>query len=112
MKKYLFTALVFCATGLMFCTSSKKAALKKTTTYTANIQPLMETKCAPCHFPEKGGKKMPLTSYAAVADNIDDIIRRIEMHPDQKGFMPRKRERLSDSTIQMVKEWKAGGLVK
>ena len=32
-------------------------------TYEATIATLVEAKCAPCHFPAKGGKKKSLDSY-------------------------------------------------
>ncbi len=99
--------------SLTYCTSSKKAASKPAAvTYEENIQPVVAASCGPCHLPSKGGKKPPLESYTDVAYNIDEIIRRIEMHPGQKGYMPMKKDRLSDSAINLFKDWKSGGLSK
>lgn len=99
--------------SLTYCTSSKKiSSAPAAVSYEESIQPVVATSCGPCHLPSKGGKKPPLESYTDVAYNVDDIIRRIEMHPGQKGFMPMKRERLSDSAINLFKEWKSGGLAK
>ena len=41
------------------------------------------------------------------------MIRRIELNPTDKGFMPfRKTEKLSDSTIAVFKQWKADGMLE
>ena len=105
----LSSAIIF----FSYCTSSKKAtAGSSDITYEKNIQPVIASSCGPCHLPSKGGKKPPLESFTDVSYNIDEIIRRIELHPGQKGFMPMKKERLSDSTITVFKEWKKGGMAK
>lgn len=97
----------------VFCSSSKKSSVNKTAiTYTNNIQPLFLAKCAPCHFPEKGGKKTPFNTYEAVADEIDEIVTRVQLQPGQRHFMPKDGDRLSEKEIQMIKDWQAGGLVK
>ena len=66
--------------------------------------------CAPCHIPAQGGNKKALDTYAGVKDNIDDIIRRIELNPGDMGFMPFKHPKLPDSTIAMIKQWKTDGM--
>jgi hypothetical protein len=53
-----------------------------------------------------------LNTYTAVSSSIDDIVTRIQLHPGEKGFMPFKRARLSDSTINVFKQWKADGLLE
>jgi len=95
------------------CSATKKAASKEPAklSYAANIQPLVAEKCSPCHFPDKGRVK-PLNTFAAIKDNADEIIRRIKLHPGERGFMPMKRERLSDSTIAIFEQWKAQGLAE
>jgi hypothetical protein len=60
-------------------------------------------------MPPQGNKK-PLTSYDAVKSNIDDILERIKKNPTDKGFMPFKHPKLSDSTIQVFVAWKNEGL--
>jgi len=113
-KGLLFTAL---CTSVFFLTQCRTARNTTTTaapnvTYTANIQPLMAANCSPCHFPDKGGKVEALNSYAPVKGHIDEILSRIALHPGDKGFMPMKRARLSDSTINVFREWKAQGLAE
>lgn len=114
MKRNLLLMLVATVASLTYCTSSRKSAKANAAavTYEKNIQPIIAANCAPCHFPSKGGKKPPLEGYTDVTYNIDEILRRIELHPGEKGFMPAKKARLSDSTINLFKEWKSGGLSK
>jgi hypothetical protein len=38
------------------------------------------------------------------------MIARIELNPGQKGFMPCKRSKLSDSTINVFKQWRDSGM--
>jgi hypothetical protein len=114
MKKLLLLVLTVSIAGVLTqCNSTKNAAGKtaKKLTYTADIQPIVSAKCSPCHFPDKG-RARALNTYDAVKTNIDDMIHRIELHPGDKGFMPMRGTRLSDSTINMFKEWKDGGLAQ
>ncbi len=113
MKRNFVLIFVFTVASLTYCTSSKKvASTADAVSYEKNIQPVVAASCAPCHLPSKGGKKPPLENYTDVVYNIDEIIRRIEMHPGEKGFMPAKKPRLSDSTINLFKDWKKTGLAK
>jgi hypothetical protein len=114
MKKLFLpvTALLIVA-GLSYCSGSRKAAVViPKMNYETNISQIVSEKCSPCHFPDKGGNKPPLNSYALVSASLDNIISRIEMHPGDKGFMPFKRPRLSDSLINVFKQWKTDGLLE
>lgn len=112
MKQFLFVGLtLFTVSVFSFCASSKKAvATVAPTTYEANVAQLVTANCSPCHIPAKGGNKLALDTYVAVKENIDSVIARIERHPGERGFMPFKRARLSDSTITVFKQWKTDGL--
>ena len=119
MKKYFIMAATFVAVILLSnCHTAKKAAKTTTAptvaavTYHANIQSLVADNCSPCHFPAKGGNKKPFDSYDAVKANIDSMIARIQLSPGQKGFMPFKRGKLSDSTINVFKQWRGQGELK
>ncbi len=111
-KLLLFTA--FATTIFLFthCRSTKAVTATKKLTYTADVQPIMAVKCTPCHFPDKGGKVEALNNYTSVKDHIDDIIRRIELNPGEKGYMPFKKPKLGDSTINVFKQWKADGMAE
>ena len=115
MKKiYVFTGLAILALGLSYCTSSKKAAAAvPKATYATTLTPIISEKCAPCHIPSKGGNKKAYDNYANVKADIDDIIRRIELNPTDKGFMPfKKTEKLPAAEIEAFKKFKADGALE
>lgn len=94
------------------CHSAKKATGSVVKyTYENNIQTLVGANCSPCHFPAKGGNKKALDNYDSLKANIDDVIRRIELNPTDRGFMPFKHPKLSDSTIAVFKKWRDDGML-
>ena len=106
-----------------YCSSTKPAAtaaapkaeakpVVKKISYQDNVMALVETNCAPCHFPDKGGNKKPLNTYTAVSGQIDEVLRRIQLQPTERGFMPRQKARLSDADINTIKQWKTDGLTE
>lgn len=117
MKKIVLSALVLTTLAMQFCTSSKKSqastapAKPKSLTYEANVQPIMAVSCAPCHIPPQGNKK-PYNTYTAVKADIDDILVRIQKNPGERGFMPARHPKLSDSTINVFKQWQTDGLLE
>jgi hypothetical protein len=113
MKRFTLLALIITSvTVFSYCSSSKKAAAKvPLLTYEANVHQLVTDKCSPCHIPSKGGNKLALDTYDALKNNIDPVIDRISKMPGERGFMPFKHAKLSDSTINVFKQWKADGLL-
>ena len=117
MKKiYVFAGVAILAMGLTYCSSSKKAAKTAAavpkTTYTANVSTVIAGNCAPCHISGKGNKK-PYDNYANVKADIDDIIRRIELNPTDRGFMPfKKTEKLPADVIAVFKKFKEDGALE
>ena len=114
MKKLCTLLLLAMPFALQFCAHSKKAMAAKIPpkiTYAANIQPLMMTNCTPCHFPPKGFKKA-YDTYDAVKGDIDAITDRIQRNPADRGIMPFKHSKLSDSTINVYVQWKKDGLLE
>jgi len=122
MKKiYVFAGMAVLALGLTYCSSSKKAARKAAetaaavpkTTYTANVSTVIAGNCAPCHIPSKGGNKKPYDNYANVKADIDEMVRRIELNPTDRGFMPfKKTERLPADVIAVFKKFKEDGALE
>jgi uncharacterized membrane protein len=103
---------------LQFCSSSKKAASTDRATaavpavsYAKDIQPILQEKCTPCHFPETG-RKLPLHTYEAVRDNAKDILRRVQLPQDHVSFMPFKNKKapLTEAEIKLMKDWVAGNM--
>ena len=113
MKKLCVVLLLMSPIVLQFCSSSKKVAKKEPVklNYVDDVQALVVVNCYPCHFPPKGNKK-PLDTYLGVKINIDDVIARIQRNPADKGFMPFKHAKLSDSTINVFVQWKKDGLLE
>lgn len=115
MKKVIVLGLVVLTLFLQFCKGPNKALSAKKAepviSYTANIAPVMAVSCTPCHFPPKGNKA-PFDTYASVKNGIDEIVGRIQKNPGEKGFMPARHEKLTDSTIQMFVKWKETGLAE
>lgn len=115
MKKLLIVSPVL-VLSLVFmnCSSTRQASASKPSalTYENNLQPVIAQNCAPCHIPSKGGNKKAYDNFANVHADIDEMIRRIELHPGDRGFMPFKRQRLADSTIAIFKQWKEDGRVE
>lgn len=113
-KHLLLIGFIMTALFLTYCSSSKKAAnAVPKLTFATNLKTVIETNCTPCHIPSKGGNKKPFDVYANVQTDIDEMIRRIDLNPTDKGFMPfKKKEKLSDSTIAIFKQWKADGLLE
>ena len=113
MKKVLIPVM-FLATVVIFefCSSSKKAqASVPKISYASNVQSIVSTSCSPCHIGANARLKR-LDSYDAVKANIDDIIHRIQLNPTDKGFMPARHPKLSDSTIQVFVKWKNDGMMQ
>ena len=111
MKKiYVFAGVAILAMGLTYCSSSKKAAKAvPKTTYTANVSTVIAGNCAPCHISGKGNKK-PYDNYANVKADINEILRRIQLNPTDKGFMPfKKTEKLPADVVAVFQKFKADG---
>ncbi|HSU27560.1 MAG TPA: hypothetical protein VLJ68_04205 [Chitinophagaceae bacterium] len=122
-KMILFLTLVVTVVAFTYCSHSKKAtsstnSTNTTTTtvakvsYTNNIVPMIMNNCVPCHVPSKGGNKKAYDNYPNVKADIDEMIRRIELNPGDRGFMPFKHAKLSDSAINVFKQFKADGIVE
>ena len=117
-KLILFLTLVVTITFFTYCSHSKKATSNVAApppakaTYQNNIVPLVMSNCVPCHVPSKGGNKKAYDNYANVKADIDEMIRRVELNPGDKGFMPFKHAKLSDSLINVLKKFKSDGTLE
>lgn len=95
MKKRLVLLLLPAFAILQFRSPSKKASAPPVvkSTFEQHVKPLVSTSCAPCHTT---GNKSKLLQFAVAKDEADDIIRRVNLTPADKGFMPFKHAKLSD----------------
>lgn len=113
MKKFLILGLIASTSLFMVhCGSAKKAQASAKATYSKDVLAVIESKCTPCHIPSKGGKKTAYDVYANVKADIDNIIRRIELNPGERGFMPMRGEKLNAETIALFKKWKEDGMAE
>jgi hypothetical protein len=115
MKKTLFAATLLLAFAIVAC--SKKTVPGKTveapkvklTTYAANVMPLIQAKCSPCHLPSKGGNKGSFETYASAKNFAADMVVRIKKNPGERGFMPFRQPKLSVEDIAVFEKWVSGG---
>jgi uncharacterized membrane protein len=116
MNKYYFLLLFSVASLLLSnCNSAKKATATPLAklTYEGKVATVIMNNCVPCHIQAKGGKMKAYDNYTNIKTDINEIIRRIELNPGEKGFMPfKKTAKLSDSTIQVFKQWRADGVLE
>lgn len=117
MKK-CFTLIGIAAAVFTFsnCNPARKAGttapVSAKTTYATDVTTVVMTHCTPCHVPAKGGNKKAYDNYSNTKEDIDEILRRIQLNPGDKGFMPFKHPKLNDSTINVFKKWKEDGLLE
>ncbi len=112
MKKiFIAAALGMVAVVFSYCSGSKKAASSKVS-FEKDLLAIVNTKCGPCHIPSKGGKKDALDTQEALSKEIDDVIRRIKLEPNQRGFMPVRGEKLPAAEIALFEKWKETGMSK
>ncbi len=119
MKRYPVLVILLALTAFVFsyCKSSKKAQASKPpepakVAYQDGLQTVIMANCSPCHIPAKGGNKKAYDNYANAKTDIDEMLRRIQLTPAEKGFMPFKKDKLNDSTIAVFKKWKDDGLLE
>lgn len=121
MKKILtVSSLAAVSVLLAYCCGPKQMASSKSvtkveapkTTYTTAVSTIMAGSCSPCHIPSKGGNKRPYDNFANVKADIDEIIRRVELEPATRGFMPMRGQKLPAETIAALKKWKADGMLE
>lgn len=102
---------------LTYCSSTKNASSgsapkKSVVAYATDIAPIIETQCAPCHIPAKGGNKKAYDNIANVKADIDEILIRVQLDSTDRKFMPKKKPKLDPHTIDLLKQWKKDGLLE
>ncbi|MBL7702194.1 MAG: cytochrome c [Ferruginibacter sp.] len=111
MKKILF-AFVLGPALFAACTKKASPAKAKATTYAADISPLMQAKCAPCHLPTKGGRKADFETYEGAKKYGTEMLARVMLNPGDRGFMPFKHDKLPAEEIALLKKWIDEGMLE
>lgn len=116
-KVFVLSGLIIAVVIFSNCNPTKKAtgttaAAAPKLTYESHLSAVIMSNCSPCHIPAKGGNKKAYDNYANVKTDIDEIIRRIELAPTERGFMPFKKPKLSDSTIAVFKQFRTDGALE
>ena len=112
MKKALFILTLAAVTFFIACSKKASPARVKLTTYTVDIAPLLQAKCAPCHMPSKNGRKADFENYESAKRHATQMLDRVLMDPGQRGFMPFKNEKLPETEIALIKKWIDQGLLE
>lgn len=114
MKQILLIAIV--VSGFTACAKKTTSGAGSTTItptamkmYETDVRPIVESKCTPCHIPSKGGMKGALDNAEAAKKHIDDMIRRVQLSPNDHDYMPfkGKKDPLTEQEIAQLKAWKA-----
>jgi len=112
MKKVLLILTLVSIAFFMACTKKASPAKVIPTTYTADVLPLAQAKCTPCHLPSKGGNKGSFENYESAKKYAPEMLERVMLTPGQRGFMPFKHEKLADAEIAVIKKWIDQGLLE
>lgn len=108
----MFVIFVACSpkTAPTTTTPEPEAPKMMATSFQGEVQPLIQSKCVPCHLPSKGGLKANFETYEGAKKYGADMVTRIELNPTDKGFMPFKHDKLSVDEIAVFKKWVADGM--
>jgi mono/diheme cytochrome c family protein len=112
MKKYSFIVTLIVITVFAACSRKSSPAKVVLTTYNTDILPLMQSKCAPCHLPSKGGNKANFENYESAKKHSADMLVRVMKNPGERGFMPMRNDKLSAEEIAIIKKWIDNGLLE
>ncbi len=77
-------------------------------TFDADIKPLMEAQCSPCHT----SGSTSYTIYANAKDSYTKILDRVERDKGAAGFMPQGGDKMSTTDIDLLKQWNTDGLLE
>jgi uncharacterized membrane protein len=118
MKKYI-TAIIAVTTtaGCVYLSSCKpkkevsKTACASSPTFTADIKPIFDASCMPCHSAEKHKHNIDLSSYgsskdAAKGKNFLGSLR----HKAGYEPMPMKKDKLAEDVIEKISCWIQNGM--
>lgn len=119
MKKIFISFLSLAVFASVFyfssCKTKKiaKTACNYSPTYTADIKPIMDANCMPCHSAEKHKHNFDVSSYEATKESAKakNFIPSLK-HEAGVEPMPMKKDKLSDETIEKISCWIQNGMPK
>ncbi len=110
MKKIkIITGLLF-SIGLISCESStydEIGGYVDNPTYTKNIKPIFDSKCATCHYAGNNSGLSTLSNYSNTRQGVE--FGAVLYYIDTLGTMPKNSSRLSNATLDMIYKWKENG---
>jgi hypothetical protein len=115
-KYLLFTTFLF----ICSCSNNSEDDLinpvtLSTTKYIQNVKPIIDNNCINCHgATPSNGAPMSLVTYAQVKDAVQNrgLIDRISRAQGAPGMMPNLGTRLPQTTIDLIVDWNADGLLE
>lgn len=119
MKKINLALFVAAAVTVIFtfnsCTEEEATPITTggggdTTTFEADVKPIITSSCAPCHV--AGGAGTNYSTYNNSANAITTILDRVNRDESAAGFMPNGGTKLSDADIATLTKWQSDGLVE
>ncbi len=122
----LYYLIPILSLSLISCTNDSPSDIKKenqnTTTLEASVtyeksksvKDILETNCISCHRESFKLGDLSLDNYADVKDAILNrgLIDRINKNKGEPGAMPQDGEKLLESEIDLIEQWKQEGLLE
>ena len=90
---------------------SDQTPLNATIKYVTDVKPIIDANCIICHAPGGSASYQILTNYNEVKMSVDEIINRIEKPIGDPLKMP-QGSALPPQQIEIIKKWKADGLLQ
>lgn len=106
----IFLALMSCETKT-FEDISDNTPVPEIVTYNKDVKTIIQNNCVVCHSPTGSNPYFPLTDYTVTKNAIDNILDRIQRANGDPQKMPQGGT-LSPDNINIIKKWKADGLLE
>jgi mono/diheme cytochrome c family protein len=109
--KSLLLALFSAGLILTGCSKDDNEPAPSKVTYNGAVKSVFVNNCAPCHV-AGGGNPNKWDDYNSAKSKIDAILERVNLDVSAAGFMPKGGTKLPASTIEILTQWKADGLLE
>jgi mono/diheme cytochrome c family protein len=109
--KSLLLALFTAGLILASCSKDEEEPAVTKVTYNNAAKSVFVSNCAPCHV-TGGANPNKWDDYNTAKAKIDAILDRVKRDVAAAGFMPKGGTKLPASTIDIITQWKADGLLE